>query len=190
MIEFDEQKHIYTVDGIETVSVTRIVSQIFPRKYEGVSEEVLKKAADYGTSVHTALQNYIENRSDDYKYDLLLNGINYDVLEKENCIEPVSLEEMVAYVGDVPLYAGRYDMFANVNGKKTIIDFKTTSRCDGDMLSWQLSMYAIAYEQMNKEKIDELACIWLPRNKVGSYVSVKRLGDEEVLEKVKEVLGL
>ena len=190
-IEFLKEGHTYLVDGIPAMSVTKIVGKIFPRKYEGVPVEVLQKAANYGTTIHELLEEYITKRNQESQLELLLNGINYDVLETQHKIEPEKLEQAVAYIDDdIPLFVGRFDMLAEVQGERTLLDFKTTYKCDKDMLAWQLSMYAMALEQMQNVEIKKLACLWFPKNQVGQYVSVKRLNDDDVLREVKKVLGV
>ena len=55
------------------------------------------------------------------------------------------------------------------------MDVKTTYAVDKKYLSYQLTMYAMAYEQMHEKKIDKLAGIWLPKKSKGKLVDVERL---------------
>ena len=55
-IEFDEEKHIYTVDGVRMPSVTEILAPITAKTDGEISKEVLRMAADRGTIVHKACE--------------------------------------------------------------------------------------------------------------------------------------
>ena len=41
MIEFDEKNHIYIKNGIVLKSVTQILKELFPNKYENVPNKIL-----------------------------------------------------------------------------------------------------------------------------------------------------
>ena len=50
---FNQENHTYHLDGKQLNGITSLLSEkLFPKKYANVSEEVLKRAADYGTFVH------------------------------------------------------------------------------------------------------------------------------------------
>ena len=51
-IEFDEEKHIYKVDGVEIPSVTSLLSYITAGHYGAINPGVLQQAALKGTLVH------------------------------------------------------------------------------------------------------------------------------------------
>ena len=59
-LEFDEETHTYLVDGIIVPSVTQLLKDQFQHKYDGVPEEVLKRASQRGTEVHEAIERYIK----------------------------------------------------------------------------------------------------------------------------------
>ena len=56
-VVFDQEAHTYHLDGVELSGVTTMLKKmLFADKYAGISEEVLAKAAQYGTSVHEGVE--------------------------------------------------------------------------------------------------------------------------------------
>jgi len=78
-------------------------------------------------------------------------------------------------------YAGTYDLLAEIDGKKYICDFKTTSPSyynpDGIYAEYycQLGGYLIAYEEQNEAEVDGAMIVNLPKD--GSEYKVKGLED-------------
>lgn len=180
MIEFIEDGHIYLKDGIIIPSVSEILKYIFPNKYKNVPSYILKKKAEYGTRVHLAIQLLEEQ---DVKIKLNPNQraslLQYLDLKKEYQIKVIEQEIIVSYEYK---YAGRLDMIAYVNEELSLIDIKTTSEFDEEYLSYQLSYYELAYGK----KFKKLYCLWLPKNKIGKLIEVKRKEKKELLKKIKE----
>mgnify|MGYP007106074803 FL=1 len=59
-LEFEEQKHIYTLHGMELPSVTKIMQPLSSFIYSRVDSRTLSAAADKGTIVHNACENFIK----------------------------------------------------------------------------------------------------------------------------------
>ena len=124
-IEFDEEKHIYTVDGVRMPSVTEILAPITAKTYGEISKEVLRMAADRGTIVHKACEEI------DY-------GLETEVpVEYEGYVEAYiaflndyrpdwsGIEQMV-YNGDCG-YCGTVDRYGMMLGSEWVVDIKTTT---------------------------------------------------------------
>lgn len=186
-IEFNQEAHKYLVNDMPVMSVTNIISELYPRKYNDVPKQVLENAAAYGTRIHALIERY--NEVGDNELELCVEGVAYPKIAHEIGIEVISTEEMVAYLDDdKPLYAGRYDMLATIAlSGLTMIDIKTTSKLDKESLSWQLSMYAAAYEQMNNTRIDALGCLWFPKRAKGKFVEIPRLYTKLMIETIKDI---
>lgn len=57
---FHEAEHTYTMGDIELSGVTTMLkTMLFQDKYKDVPEEVLQRAAAYGTSVHKRVENAV-----------------------------------------------------------------------------------------------------------------------------------
>lgn len=173
MIEFIEETHTYIVDGIIVPSVSTILAQtIFKDKYASVPDFVLQKAAEFGTAVHKAIETSEWIGLDDKQYQVYMNYLK--LVKREN-IEPLVHEQVVSYNYD---FAGTFDMIANVNGLNCLVDIKTTYHLDRDYLSWQLSLYELAYGK----QFDKLYAIWLPKRKGAELVEIERKSKEEIEE--------
>lgn len=174
MVEFLEKEHIYLVDGIIVPSVTQILEKIFPDKYKDVPKEILKRKASYGSAMHKYIEQYekgIITTSLNYIQGASFN--QYIKLKDKYNIEVLEQEQIVHYR---LIYAGTFDMIAKVNGKKYLIDIKTTAKLDKEYLSWQLSLY----EKAKGEQFDGLACIWLPKKELGQFVEIERKTRNEI----------
>ena len=55
-LEFDEKTHTYIKNGIILKSVTQILQELFPLKYDNVPKEVLQNKANYGTELHKFIE--------------------------------------------------------------------------------------------------------------------------------------
>ena len=180
MIEFIENGHIYIKDGIVIPSVSEILSYIFPNKYDGIPKNILEKKANYGETVHLAIQ-LLEQK----KEKIPLNPYQkasikqYLQIKKYYNLEVIEQEKIVSYGME---YAGRLDMVAKVNREICLIDIKTTYELDEEYLSWQLSYYELAYGIRFKK----LYCLWLPKKKLGDLIEIKRKSKKKLLEKIKE----
>ena len=98
----------------------------------------------------------------------------YLELKKHFNIEVLEVEKVVFYKN---LYCGKLDIKAKVNGKKAIIDIKTTSQRDENYVSWQNSYYELA-----DEPVEELYCLWLPKGHLGGLYRVERIDKKVLLE--------
>ena len=184
MIEFIEEGHIYLKDGVIVPSVSEILHFIFPDKYKNVDKEVLNKKAEYGSTVHLAIECLEEDKELpklDKNQEFSIRQWKY--LKEKNNINVIIQEQMIHY-GDN--YAGRFDMIANVNGYLSLCDIKTTATLDKEYLSWQLSFYELANESMYHTRFDKLYAIWLPKRNCGQLVEIERKSRNELLDILKK----
>ena len=192
MIEFLKEEHLYLVDGIITPSVTQILQFLFPDKYKDVPPEILTKKAEYGSILHKVIE--IAEQEQMFDIEILkqkIEGINYIIessleqylkLKEKYQIEVLEQEQIVAYKD---LYCGTFDMIANVNNKKSLIDIKTTAELDIEYLSWQLSFYELA----TGKRFEKLYVIWLPKKGLGELKEVPRKTKQELLEVLEKYMN-
>ncbi len=176
-IRFDEAGHTYsTEDGFLLTGVTSVLkSVLFSDKYVGVPEDVLRRAAEYGTKVHAACQLYdiMGDESD------LPELERYKVIKEENGINMIAAEYLVS---DGSMIATMIDCI-DENGN--LYDIKTTYSLDEEYLSWQLSFCARLFELQNPTlKAGKLYAIWL-RTDRHKLVEVPRRSDEELDKVIK-----
>ena len=181
MIEFLEDSHTYLYQGVIVPSVTTILSNtIFTGKYDGVPKYILNNKAQFGTNVHRAVET---GDSSDLNQVEHISYQQWLKLKERHVIEPVEQETLVHYED---LYCGTLDMIAMVNGELVINDIKTTAQLDEDYLSWQLSFYKYAYENMGGKELVKGYVTWLPKKELGQFIEIQFKTKEEVLELVKE----
>lgn len=158
---FNESTHEYfTSDGVQLQGVTGMLRRrIFKDEYKGVSQEVLMNAAERGHLVHSQCEFF----------DLMGVGTeipevyNYSNLIKENNLEHVATEYLIS---DDEHYASAIDkVFHPKDGAENefiLADIKTTYNFNSEYVSWQLSVYAKMFEEMNPNaKVVGLRGIWL-----------------------------
>ena len=56
-VVFNEQDHTYNLNGKFLSGITGVLHrQLFADEFDGIDEETLKKAAEYGTAVHKSCE--------------------------------------------------------------------------------------------------------------------------------------
>lgn len=183
MLEFIEETHTYLLDGEIIPSVTQILKNLFPLKYENVPQEILNKKAEYGTKLHKFIE-IIEKKKPKrplayikryYKPNIYQEESLKDYLKikEQNNIKITDSEKRIHYKNK---YGGTLDLKGYVNGKSAIIDIKTTYEIDKKYVSWQNSMYELA-----DGDVDELYCLWLPKGGLGKLIKLERIDKEYIL---------
>lgn len=160
-VEFIEESHTYVYEGIIIPSVSSIMSKLSEKKYERISAERLNIAADRGTRVHKAIEEFekLGKTTDDLEVRPYL--LAYRIAKKLHKFEVLDNERRLTN----GKYAGTLDMIAIKDGRLIIIDLKATSVINYDLLEVQLA----AYEELckfNKIKIDET---WVLHLKPGKF---------------------
>ena len=143
-LEYIDDIHTYIVDGIIVPSITQILKHKFSNKYSNVAKEVLNKAAEMGTAVHTAIEKYCKTgEEEDLKevrnFKFLQKQYKFDVLENEMPI--------ILFLNDVPIAAGRLDLVLKMDDVIGGADIKRTATLDKEYLFYQLNLYRIGYRQ-------------------------------------------
>ena len=179
MVTYLDEGHLYlNSKGIIIPSVSKLINFELGNEYGSVPPEVLQKAADYGTRIHKAIQDYEELCVEDIPLGFLEDVTELRVLQmyirlKKQCGFVVnSMEQIIDYQ---ERYAGRYDMFC-CDG--CIYDIKTTSKVMMDHLEWQIGLYYLA---MGLEK-DIGYCIWLPKRDIPQLIEVEAKSNAECLD--------
>ena len=122
-LEYIDESHIYLVDGIIVPSVTQLLHRKFNKKYDGISAEVLNKAAIRGTRIHKDIEEYCRNgKEPEYSEtrDFIFLQKNYKFTVKENEI-PIILDL------NGKTYAGRLDLILDFDGELAVADIKTAA---------------------------------------------------------------
>lgn len=176
-IIFDEAAHRYFLIGDDFSStqyagVTSILSKVlFPKKYEGVDEEVLHRAARRGTRVHELCQATDTIPTDAQEGDEAYTQEveNYKALKAEHGITMIANEYLIS--NERWGVASQIDC---VDSEGNLYDIKTTYTLDKEYVSWQLSFYAVLFELQNPGRnVGKLYAVWLRGDKC-ELVEVER----------------
>lgn len=152
ILEYDDTTHTYLVNGVIVPSVTQVMQVKFGNKYEGIRSEVLNRAAERGTAIHKAIENYCKGMDDGSK-----EVHNFNFLMNYYKIKPVKNEvPIILMVDNQPVIAGRLDLVLQENDTLSLADIKTTSQLDKEYLAYQLNLYRLGYMQSYGERIDKL----------------------------------
>jgi hypothetical protein len=171
VIEFDEDTHIYRVDGVVMPSVTQILDAYTGLEF--VNRELLRRAAEFGNHVHRACDLYDTGQLDEASLDPAL--VPYldgwkAFLEDTGAVVVLSECWLASRRHG---YAGTLDKLVWWGKSKRLVDVKSGTvvpRTVGP----QTSAYAEAYTEETGERIRDRYCIHLPGD--GKYRS-HRLND-------------
>lgn len=157
-IEYIDECHLYLVDGVILPSITQILKIKFGHKYDDVPKEVLSRAADKGTAVHKAIEDYCKLGLDSD----LLELRNFKFLQKQYKFEVLDNEvPVVLFKDDIPVACGRLDLVLKIGNDVGLGDIKRTSVLDKEYLAYQLNLYRIAYQQCYDKEITFLKGVHL-----------------------------
>ena len=138
-IDFDEEKHVYRMDGVVYPSVTQIMKPLSMEKYSSIPVSVLQTAADRGTMVHSAIEDIIKYDFDGYPDEI--SGYMDGFLEFDKKYHPEYVESEMRLYHKSMMYAGTLDLLCRIDGRLELVDFKTTSVLNDDLCRVQLEAY-------------------------------------------------
>ena len=167
LLEYIDETHTYIYNGIVLPSITQILSVRFGRKYDGIPIQVLERAAEKGTALHKAIENFEKYGIEGDVPELR----NYKFLKRMHGFQCIGNEEPVVLFDDdgEAVACGRLDLVINDGGRIGLADIKRTATLDKEYLAYQLNLYRIAYQQCYGVKIEFLRGIHL-RNEVRKYI--------------------
>lgn len=180
-LEYIPEWHTYLLDGIIIPSVTQVLGKRFNKKYEGIEKAVLDKAAQRGTDIHNAIEQYCNGVEIDTE-----EVRNFKFLQKQYGFEVERTELPVLIdIGDKTI-AGRLDMALRMDGVQGGADIKTTSALDKEYAAYQLNLYRIGMRQCYGTDWKFLKVIWL-RGETRKLVDIP-INEEITIDLVKEIL--
>lgn len=141
-LSFDDGPHIYRLNGIQIPSVSAIMEPLSHAEYGSIDENTLNRAANKGTIIHNAIENWLKFGIDDEdpEYAGYFNGFR----EWWGKRKPEFIASEFRVYHKLMRYAGTIDLLAVIEGKLTLVDFKTTYRLIEKNCGIQLEAYAQA----------------------------------------------
>lgn len=152
-IDFDPEKHEYSVGGVKIPSVSEILAPLSADRYDGLNPWMIKAAAAKGTAVHEATEmiDYGIEPEEDPELEPYL--LAYQTFLCEHDVEWRMIERIVNYNrgidGELPIYAGTVDRYGMLDGELAVVDIKTYASMSTDAMlnaSCQTVLYRDAIE--------------------------------------------
>lgn len=169
-----QNKRVYVIDGTEKAypSITTVLGSLSKhaimewRKRVGEEEanRISRQAATKGTRVHALVEDYINNLEVNLKNEQPHIISSFKAIESaiSSRITNVYAQECVLY-SDYLKVAGRVDCVADFDGRRSIVDFKTSRRIKEkeDIHSYfmQEAAYAIMFEERTTLPITQLVTV-------------------------------
>ena len=158
-------------DGSKVPSVTTVLGwykkpQLAEwRKRLGEEEvkKVLKRTSERGTRVHAICEDYLHNKQIDTKtvnpFSLGMFKTIQKFVDRIDNVLGIELQMFSEHLG----VAGTADVIADFDGRRSIIDFKTSDKPKKpewiDTYFMQLSIYAVMYEELTGVPVNNLVVI-------------------------------
>jgi genome maintenance exonuclease 1 len=128
---------------------------------ESVANWEMGRAARRGKAMHTLVEQYLQNQTPSIR-DVLPLGLFKLIRPYVDQIDNIKMLETIMYSKKLTL-AGQVDCIAEYNGKLSVVDFKSANkeREEGWIENYflQTTAYAMMYEELYGEKIDQLVVI-------------------------------
>ena len=187
-VVFDELLHTYQCGGKTLMGVTSLMEKhgLSP-DYGDIDPVVLGGAAERGSAVHKAIEDYNNGNTVIFK-DTLYGGktvlsakelqANLDAY-KSLCVKAIASEFLIS---DNKIVASSIDIVEGTDeeGVVNICDIKTTSEVHKDALSWQTGIYRYLLERQCKGvKVDKCYCLHI-RKGIGKRIPIIPVSEEKV----------
>lgn len=187
---FDEQVHIYRMDGMPVPSVTKFISK--PPSEDLLYNQNFIRATQRGTDTHAYMEDVLCQITGQPRPEE--TPVVYEEI-KGYCR---AVDQFVSDSGYIPIYselrvhshahhfAGTMDILAlhPKDGKLAIVDGKTVAKLQ-PYTGLQLAGYAFCFHEMFgkliKEKVKHREALWLQSNGNYTIVPYKNKSDESVM---------
>lgn len=160
-LTFDEDGHIYRLNGLVIPSVTTLMKPLSDDFYRTVDPEVLNRAAKRGTAIHNAVENFTEFGIRDISPQYagyFESFLQWWELRKP---EPLAMEHKVYH--KILRYAGTADLLCIIDGRLTLVDYKSSAQVNTKLCAVQLEGYDRAFES-HGVKVDDRMILHLSKS--------------------------
>lgn len=123
---FDEERHLYTVNGRNVPSVSALIRPLTECVYGAIDPAILRRAAEFGTAVHLCTQYLDEGDLDRDSIDpeWLPYVSAYEAWKKDADITVDAIELRLG----CSRYCGTIDRLCTIKGEPWVVDLKTTTQ--------------------------------------------------------------
>ena len=126
MIEFNEERHEYKVDGVVYPSVTEILEHITAPGYAKINPAILEEAKERGSAIHEITQDIDLGMPPEEIADCDVGYITaYLTFLDEYAPEWDYIEQR--FFNDFMNFCGTVDRIGKLDGRNCVLDIKTTA---------------------------------------------------------------
>lgn len=155
---FKEEEYEYWLGDKQLFGITGAIQrQVAGHEYDGCPEYLIKRAGEYGTSVHKSIERLIN----DFEHDGTVETEDFRTLTAD-----MNIEASEYNVSDMEYYASNIDIVCRTSESTfMLLDLKTYSnakltKAQMTKARYQLSIYAYLFELQNKgARVSELNVI-------------------------------
>lgn len=176
-VEFDENLHSYTLNGVALQSVTKLLAKhkISP-SFDGVPKDILEAAANRGTMIHEEIEKYCLSGEMGFTDEF------EDFIDMVDGMASVWTPEVMV---NTDYYAGRVDLIGIAKDDGYIIIDTKTGQVHENSVRWQVSMYGYALPDYVRKHIVGYYCFDAkPRGKDGEVqsrlIKLEPVSDENI----------
>ena len=148
-LKFEDSLHQYSVDGIVIPSVTQIMKPLSQNEYEGIGEKTLEAAAQKGSAVHGAIENWIKFGIMDIEPEF--QGYIDGFLNWWDSYKPEVIGSEIKTYHKIMWYGGTVDLLCRIDKDICLIDYKTTFHLLQKNCAVQLEAYSQALASQGVE---------------------------------------
>lgn len=126
MIVFDEAKHLYTDNGLDVPSVTKVLQDAGMIDFSNVPAHILEASSKFGTAVHKACELFDNDDLDESSLDVHIKPYldAWFKFKKDTCFMVEAVEEII--YSKKFRFAGKLDR-RGILEKRAVVDLKTGS---------------------------------------------------------------
>lgn len=165
-LTFEEERHLYWVDGKPIHSVSHYLTPISNQVYQNIGHNTLDLAARRGTAVHFAIELYnafgVVEIDDEFRPYLDAYLSWFDKNHPESILEERKVYHPTYW------YAGTSDQISNIDGEWWLVDYKAVAQLHSFLVGPQLSAYAKAW-QAHGVPIEHIASLHLQKNGTSAF---------------------
>ena len=174
-LTFYGEDHIYMMDGEQLPCVSDLCRFLHREVYKDAPTWQMEAAADRGTKVHAATEALDGSGRAEIESEYLPYLEAYVLFLKDHEVE-WELSETAMYHPE-HRYAGTIDRYGMVDGKKTLLDIKTTYRVMKPLCLASLNLYRMMLQARGKT-VEQLMILHLKKD--GKYRLIVFPMDEAV----------
>lgn len=163
-----EQK--VTPDSLTNREIERLVKEA-KAEHRAASTE----AMDIGSAVHAWIEEHYKGTAPDISPEILAPIDAFLLWDAENHVRPICIEERI---WSAERYAGTLDLYAEVGGVTSIVDFKSSKAHYPSDHAMQLGAYDLAFRERTGNKVEKYFIVRL--DKETGLVDPREYSREEV----------